>query len=131
MNGFLRLKILLEMKNVTDLVLPWPPSVNHYWGQHGKIRFVTQAGLSFRKQVFFTVFNEHVKKFETERLSVIISAYPPDKRIRDLDNVLKSLLDALKHAGVYKDDYQIDRLEIERKEVVKSGFVKVVVKTIQ
>jgi crossover junction endodeoxyribonuclease RusA len=51
---------------------------------------------------------------ENTRLSVSILAYPPDRRKRDLDNVLKSLLDALMHAGVYSDDSQIDKLTISR-----------------
>ncbi|NBW23084.1 MAG: RusA family crossover junction endodeoxyribonuclease, partial [Caulobacteraceae bacterium] len=50
-------------------------------------------------------------------------AFPPDKRKRDLDNVLKSLLDALTHANVWDDDSQIDDLRIYRNIV--AGMVKV------
>lgn len=47
----------------------------------------------------------------------------PDRRIRDLDNIKKALLDSLTHAGVYKDDFQIDDLRVVRREVVKGGYV--------
>jgi len=52
---------------------------------------------------------------------------PPDRRRRDLDNVLKSLLDSLEHAGVYTDDSQIRKLSIERSEPVENGrtFVQI------
>ena len=56
---------------------------------------------------------------ENVRLSVLINAYPPDRRKRDLDNILKSLLDALQHARVYPDDSQIDRLTIIRNEALE------------
>lgn len=50
------------------------------------------------------------------RLAVRLDAYPPDRRKRDLDNIGKAFLDALIHGGVYRDDSQIDRLEIIRGE---------------
>jgi crossover junction endodeoxyribonuclease RusA len=33
--------------------------------------------------------------------------HPPDNRRRDADNVQKSVLDALQHAGVFWDDSQV------------------------
>jgi crossover junction endodeoxyribonuclease RusA len=56
---------------------------------------------------------------------VHVTAHPPDRRRRDLDNAMKALLDALGHGGVYEDDGQIDRLEIERGTVVPGGKVVV------
>jgi crossover junction endodeoxyribonuclease RusA len=53
--------------------------------------------------------------------------YPPDKRKRDVDNVLKPLLDALEHANVYENDSQIDKLYVERMEMVKGGYCDVVI----
>lgn len=53
-------------------------------------------------------------KFEEKRLKVDIIAYPPDKRRRDLDNLLKAPQDSLQHAGVFHDDSQIADLRIRR-----------------
>ena len=44
------------------------------------------------------------------RLEAIVTR--PDRRRRDVDNLLKSLLDALDHAEVYEDDSQIQDLRI-------------------
>lgn len=62
------------------------------------------------------------------RLEVHIQAFPPDKRRRDLDNVLKVCIDSLQQAGLFEDDSQIDYLLIERKEVVQDGQLKVDIK---
>ena len=54
-------------------------------------------------------------KFSADkRIRMEVIAYPPDKRRRDLDNLGKSLLDSLQHAGLYQDDSQIDYLSFER-----------------
>lgn len=57
------------------------------------------------------------------RLKVVLIANPPDRRRRDLDNVLKALLDSLQHAGIYRDDAQIDDLHIIRGKQVKDGNI--------
>jgi len=44
----------------------------------------------------------------------MIEAFPPDKRRRDLDNLIKAIQDSLQYAGVYEDDSQIDYLTIKR-----------------
>jgi len=97
------------------LDLPWPPSVNHYWRHTKNGHYISNEGKEYRQLVMFHGL-KHRGTFNKDcRLTISIDAYPPDKRKRDLDNVLKSLLDALQHAGVYQDDGQIDKLSIERK----------------
>lgn len=56
-----------------------------------------------------------------QRLCVSILLYPPDRRVRDLDNYFKALLDALTHTNLWLDDSQIDELRIVRGEVKKGG----------
>lgn len=102
------------------LTLPWPPSANRYWrhpttGRLAGRHLLSAEGRSYRQQVAQLVAMRHVQPM-TGRLEVDISAYPPDRRRRDLDNTLKAALDAMQHAGVYQDDAQIDRLLVERFE---------------
>jgi crossover junction endodeoxyribonuclease RusA len=49
-----------------------------------------------------------------DRISLEVYAHPPDRRRRDIDNILKCLCDGLQHAGVYEDDCQIDEIHISR-----------------
>ena len=103
------------------LILPWPPSTNHYWARNrnGSVR-IGAAGLRFRQQTVYTCHQARIRGL-TGRLSVRIEAYPPNRRRHDLDNLLKATLDALQHGGAYKDDSQIDRLEIERMGITQDG----------
>ena len=59
------------------------------------------------------------------RLAVEIHAFPPDRRRRDLDNIQKSLLDSIEHAGVIEDDSNVDYLLTIRKRIVQDGNVTV------
>jgi Holliday junction resolvase RusA-like endonuclease len=52
---------------------------------------------------------------DTDRIEVVIDWRPPDRRVRDIDNPIKPLLDALEASSlVYKNDNQIDSLQITR-----------------
>jgi crossover junction endodeoxyribonuclease RusA len=55
------------------------------------------------------------------RISISIQAYPPDKRARDIDNLLKITIDSLQHANLFENDSQIDKITIERMEQRKGG----------
>ena len=107
------------------LILPLPNSANTHW-RHGRgITYLSKQGREFRHSIkqLITVDNPM-----TGRLEVKIEIYPRDKRKTDIDNRIKPLLDALQHAGVFEDDSQIDRLVIERKEIMKGGQCVVTIK---
>ena len=112
-----------------QLELPYPPSVNHYWGQAGNHRFIGKKGKEFRERVMDAVNEAKIQALEG-RLAVHVALYPPDRRKRDIDNVLKSLLDACEHAGCYENDSQIDELHIIRRDVIKDGACTIVILTI-
>lgn len=116
-------------KSVT-FTLPWPPSVNHYWRSvivRGRTRLlISKDGRKYRKSVAARLsLNSVPRGFVTGKLAVEIAASPPDRRARDLDNLLKSTLDALKHSCVIRDDADIDDLRIKRCSVLAGGELSV------
>lgn len=133
-----------------DYYLPWPPSVNTYWtpfvfkakGPGIKVRdtdvkvmmrmVLSAKGTEYKRLVENTVgFSGNVPRTK-QRLAVVIRTFQPDRRETDLDNRLKSLLDAMQGAGVFENDEQIDDLHIIRGQVVKrkNAHVHVIVREI-
>ena len=95
-----------------EITLPWPPSVNTYWRNVNGRTVISAKGREYRETVGDQMILQKQVKHFTGRLRVEIEAFRPDKRRRDLDNLLKATLDGLAHAGVYEDDSQIVDLRI-------------------
>jgi crossover junction endodeoxyribonuclease RusA len=108
-----------------DLVLPYPPSVNTYWGFRGSHRFLTNQAKEFKKYVQVAYQQTEHQGFGVEKLRLTVMLYPPDKRVRDIDNIAKPLLDALCQAKIFADDGQIDWLTIIRQDIKKGGECQV------
>lgn len=108
------------------LTLPWPPSTNTYY------RFVpglsspkiSKKGREYRKRVKAAVVDicgADIQPFTTP-VHVLVDLYPPDKRVRDLDNHDgKALFDALTKAGVWTDDSLVKSRWGRMHEKVKYG----------
>jgi Holliday junction resolvase len=101
--------------------LPWPPSVNHYWRSvtiAGRARMlISRQGRDYARQVRAHLALYGLPKgaaFGSAPIELCIRAHPPDRRKRDLDNLLKPTLDALTSAGLWEDDAQIADLRIVR-----------------
>ncbi len=105
----------------TEFVLPYPPSVNTYWRRRGGTYFISEAGKRYRRDVALIVRQQRLKLNLSGRLAIKIIAEPPDKRRRDLDNILKAPLDALTHAGLFIDDEQFDEITVVRGQSVPGG----------
>jgi len=118
------------------LTLPWPPSVNNAWrtvpvpvrggGPRRGFRVVlSREGRAFRRDVVARLSGRRFGDRLTGRLSVSVDLHPPTRRPIDIDNRLKAMLDALQHAGVYRDDGQIDEIAVRRRGVRKGGLAVV------
>lgn len=120
------------------LTLPYPPSINHYYGRgrNGRL-FIKKPGLQFRNDVL-ACFLEHPLYYPSDEaflggtLAMSVIAYPPDYRKRDLGNVIKALEDALEKARILDDDEQIWKFDYTwayndegEKIIVKGGKVEV------
>jgi crossover junction endodeoxyribonuclease RusA len=113
------------MARSLELELPWPPSVNNYWGFRAipnKGRkgpryivqcYVAEAGKAFRAAVraLFTTRPTAIRG----RIAISIRAFAPTRRDYDMDNIQKATLDALTNCDVWLDDSQIDEICVHRK----------------
>jgi len=84
-----------------------------------------EAGRAYRKAVDAVVAQARARKALAVPLEVRIAAFPPDRRKRDLDNLLKSVLDCLEASGVIENDNLIESLSIYRAERVAGGQLEV------
>jgi Holliday junction resolvase RusA-like endonuclease len=112
------------MKNI--VITGNPISVNAlYQGR----RFLTSKGKSLKLDYAWQVKTQWKSKPLDTRLKMTITAYFGSKRIRDLDNIGKIVLDAFTGI-VYEDDGQIDELTFIRKYSKENPRVEIQLKTL-
>lgn len=110
---------------VLEAALPWPPSVNHYWATRGKSRYLSPHAQRWHKEAWATLRAAWRGKPMRGEVAVLVVLHPPDRRRRDLDNLLKAVLDALVKAQVLRDDSQVAELHAVRREARRPGGVLV------
>lgn len=116
--------VISKNENAITLTLPWPPSVNKYWRTFQGRMIISAEGRSYRKAVADQVLIQRGAKHYAGKLRVQIEAFRPDNRRRDLDNLLKAVLDGCTHAGVWEDDSNIVDLRIYWANTI-GGMIKV------
>lgn len=102
------------------VTLPYPPSVNTYWrmfvmGKSPRM-ILSKDGRDYQKSAGLSWLRAGHPKLRG-RFSLLIIAFMPDRRTRDLDNICKAVLDGLTHANAIDDDSQIDDLRVLRGKV--------------
>jgi crossover junction endodeoxyribonuclease RusA len=113
------------------LNLPYPPSVNHMYINARGRRFPNAKAKAYKTAISEYVAEYRVPKFEDAKIALIVWAYPPDRRKRDISNLLKIIEDSLQDAGVFNDDFNIDFIEIKRGEIKKGGGLVVMIETME
>ncbi|MDR0418334.1 MAG: RusA family crossover junction endodeoxyribonuclease [Puniceicoccales bacterium] len=100
---------------IMEITLPWPPSLNHYYRHVGPKVLISKEGWQYRRKVAKQLGNdENLTMYECP-IELSMELYPPDNRKRDVDNSLKSCLDALMYGKLYADDSLIRKLVVEKK----------------
>ena len=109
-----------------ELHLPFPPSDNNYYVKTKQGQFITIKGKKFRLDVLEAVREQMSADFPlTEKLLVEVVLHMPDKRIRDVLNYQKALMDALTKARVWTDDVLIDQAHVYRGKQMYGGQTRV------
>lgn len=102
------------MQNQINLELPYPPSINHYYKKNKFGGFyIGRVGKKYRSDVSYKIIKISNIKIQS-KVELIVDIYPPDRRRRDIDNILKCLFDAIQDSGIIKDDSQIYKLILTR-----------------
>lgn len=122
-----------------NLTLPWPPTTNNLYltvMMKGRpVRVPSKEAKVFKKAVGQICQAGRVKPF-IGSVAVSLNAYRP-RRVGDIDNVLKAVLDSLKgyawgddaqvteiHAYRHDDKFQ-PRVEIEIREIIDAPLFQV------
>ena len=107
------------------LYFPYPPSVNSYWMTSGHRRYISKRGMDFKSAVANVC--QSLEGFGDSKVEISIVLYPRDKRLLDIDNCCKAILDSMQ-GYMYEDDQQVWKLTVERGEKVKNGGCRVIIK---
>lgn len=103
------------------IMLPWPPSINHYWRRSPMGgNYISSDGKAYLQHVALLLRQQRVRPIDGP-VSFKVQLNPPNKRRRDLDNCLKVLIDAVTKGGALGDDFQIKHLEASMLNVVADG----------
>ena len=99
-------------KSGVTLILPFPPSTNHMWRKGCGGRVYLSAEYKAFKETVMMLWRAFGVRTWNPRADVEIELflYPPWRRRWDLDNRIKTTLDALFNAAIIIDDSQVVKL---------------------
>lgn len=111
---------------MTEIRVTFPTVTgNHYKGFQFATRrvFVTKAGKMYRLAIKADLMaSQAVRRYDVP-LYVSMTIVPPDRRRRDIDNICKTLFDALTLGGLWEDDKLIKKLDVMVADPGKPGYV--------
>lgn len=96
-----------------ELTMDYPPSVNRLWrtSKSGTV-YRSKEYTDWRKKTAWELSIQAKFKQISGAYKITVKAVRPDKRRRDLDNLIKSISDVLVAAGVIEDDSLCEHLEM-------------------
>ena len=77
------------------LILPYPPSINNYYGHTSKPfphQYIKPPGRAYRTKIKELISEQNLILKSNIPLKVQIQITPPDNRTRDIDNIFKCLI---------------------------------------
>lgn len=109
-----------------ELDLPWPPTANNLFPTRRGKRVMSEEGRAYVERFAFHARGQlrHHRTL-SGRIGYRVRFSPPDRRRRDLSNLLKILEDCLTKCAVWGDDSQVDDGHFTRGPVIKGGRVEI------
>jgi crossover junction endodeoxyribonuclease RusA len=108
--------------------LRWPPSSNHFYAVVRGRKIISSAGRRYQEDSALLLLAQVPKSSRlTGRAGIHIRAFPPDHRKRDLDNLVKPVLDVLVKAHVIEDDSLFDDERITRGHTTPGGMIELTI----
>jgi len=92
--------------------LPYPPSVNNLFFNTGRGRSKTDAYKAWQEAAGYAIVEQGRKRIHG-LVALSIALVKPDKRKRDLSNVIKAIEDLLVSMSVIDDDSLVQRISIQ------------------
>lgn len=113
-----------------SFTLPYPHGVtiNAIYSPKQQGIYLKEKAKIYKHAVYYELLN--IKKFNENKLNLHVKMFPPDNRIRDIDNILKIVLDSLQYAKLYNNDHQIVKLLVEKMPPKKKGLLEIFVKQV-
>jgi Holliday junction resolvase RusA-like endonuclease len=112
--------VMMTDKFQCSIKLSMPPSINNYYTPTKKGFVMKPQGRAYKKLMSLM----RVTKIEGS-VSVMVKVHAKNKVRRDLDNLLKPILDGLTACELYADDSQVDEINIKRCEIMSEHIVYV------
>ncbi len=109
------------------ITMPYPPTVNTYYTVARGRKILSKRGRSYKKEAALYLYEQGVPKDREGPYAISIMVRPPSKRLMDVDNLLKPLLDSLVEYGAISDDSEVVDLRIRKFNPIKGGSVEVLI----
>jgi len=109
------------------ITMPYPPTVNTYYTVARNRKILSKRGRAYKKEAMVYLYEQGVPKGREGPYSISIRVRMPDKRKRDIDNLIKPLLDSLVEYGALSDDSEVIDLRIQKFNPIKGGQVEVLI----
>lgn len=118
-------------QETTYITLPYPPSWNQCYqvvrrGNGGSALILSSVGRSYKARVSRAL-RKRVGDSIDGDLAVSIDVWFPDRRRRDLDNLLKPILDVCTRGKVWADDVQVRDLHITLRGIKRGGRIQLAI----
>lgn len=109
------------------ILLPWPPSINDYYGMrcNGRVphKYIKEAGKLYRVAVLEIIQEKDLEVRANVPLKLTITWTPPNKGTHDIDGPFKCLFDSLTEANFWQDDSYIRKMIVDYAPPTKQGSV--------